>query len=261
MRRTLLLVFALCCFAPIAHAAQGVNLRWDACLGGGGAFNKSFACDTNAGSEQLYVSFELDSTLASIKDLECNLWYSTAIGTPGSWWQFKNVGTCRRNALTLTASNPAPGEACADWATVPALGTFVSVIPNYSGSGLTRLMLVSSSASTATLVPGQEYFALRLTISHASTVGTAACGGCTTPVCLGVEGLYLTDSGGRRHDIATETAHLSSVASWQGSSPSSYFIHTTGATPSQNRDLRILECAAAVPTRNHTWGAIKSLYQ
>ena len=261
MRRTLLALLFTLALATDAIAAEGVNLRWNACLGDGGTLNRNFACDTNTGSEQLFVSFEVDSSIADISGMDCNLWLATPVGAPGPWWQFKNVGACRRDALTLAAANPAPGGACMDWAP-GVVGATVAVITNYGGgaSTLTRLMFTMGSPAPVTLEPGHEYFAMRLTISHAKTVGTGACGGCSAPACLGVEGIYLNGSGGSRHDVATETRYQSSVASWQESSPSSYFVHTTGMYPYQNRDLRMLECAAAVPARNRTWGTLKSLY-
>ena len=35
--------------APAAPAGDELYLRWDNCLGDGGAYNKTFACDTNSG--------------------------------------------------------------------------------------------------------------------------------------------------------------------------------------------------------------------
>jgi hypothetical protein len=104
MRRTLLAALVLCCFATAAHAAQGMNLRWDACMGDGGVLNKNFACDTNTGSEQLVVSFQTDSVFAPVSGVEFSILIRSPLGAINNWWQLKNSGTCRQTALSASAA-------------------------------------------------------------------------------------------------------------------------------------------------------------
>jgi hypothetical protein len=44
------------------------------------------------------------------------------------------------------------------------------------------------------VTPGHEYFAIALVLRKIRTVGTGACGGCSTPVCVGFGALRLTSS-------------------------------------------------------------------
>ena len=65
--RSLAPLLALALFAaPAARAVEGVNLRWDQCYGDAGAQNKSFACDTNTGTETLLGSFVLGAGIVQM---------------------------------------------------------------------------------------------------------------------------------------------------------------------------------------------------
>src|SRR5215510_288691 len=59
MKKTLLITGVLLALtASIASAAGGINLAWNDCWGGGGVNAKTFACNTNAGNNDMYVSFD-----------------------------------------------------------------------------------------------------------------------------------------------------------------------------------------------------------
>lgn len=261
MRHALLAILALCSLTTAAHAAQGVNLRWDGCLADGGVLNKNFACDTNAGSEQLVVSFELDAEFGPVTGAECALIFDVPSGLPGSWWQFRNSGTCRQNALGFSAIPPTVDGACIDPWQGQAAGGVAFYDMNYGpGEQFRMAALVAVPTPVAPMLqPGHENFALRLTISHTKTVGAGSCAGCLQPVCMGIESLRLTRPAGMGDlSIYTETGPRSSVASWQGSPVSSELY--VSPSPLHPYTARLVSCSGAVPARNHTWGSIKSLY-
>lgn len=260
MRRTLLAVLALCCFATTAHAARGMNLRWDACFGGGGLSNRSFACDTNTGSEYLYVSFLSDTLAENITGIEGKIDFVPATGTLPSWWQLKNTGACRPNTLTMSVAPGSESAGCSNtWG--PDFATGFSYY-NLSMDGAMRLEFVSAvpTFEAMSFAPNQEWFAARFAISHAKTVGAGNCAGCQTPLCIGLHVLRLS----RPYpeplvQLSTETVPGGSTVSWQGGAVDSYIP----PPPLGHNDpwpYRTVTCSLPVPARNHTWGSIKSLY-
>lgn len=261
MRKLFGSLLLLSCLSVTAHAAQGVNLRWDGCIVDGGILNKNFACNTNTGSEQLVVSFEVDAEFGPVTGAECILIFDVPSGLPGSWWQFKNVGTCRQSALGFSAVPLAGQSACIDPWQGQAAGGVSFYDTNYGFGEQFRLgaIVAVPTPLAPTLQPGDENFAFRLSISHAKTVGTGSCSGCLQPVCMGIEGLRLTRPVGVGDmSIYTETEPRSSVASWQGSPVSSELY--ISPSPYHPYTARLVTCSGAVPARNQTWGSLKTLY-
>src|SRR5690349_16915507 len=89
-------LLALALAAPAyAVQQQGVALRWDNCFGDWGSGIKSFACDTNIGSERLVLSYTLDHDKSDISGLELVLDVVYDDVSVPSWWMFRNAGSCR----------------------------------------------------------------------------------------------------------------------------------------------------------------------
>src|SRR5687767_2888200 len=90
--------------ASVASAAQGLNLRWTACFGDAGTFNRNFACNVNTGTNQLTGSFELGADLLSASGNEIVVDIATASPTLPAWWAFRAVGSCRQASLTMNTT-------------------------------------------------------------------------------------------------------------------------------------------------------------
>jgi hypothetical protein len=99
------------------------------------------------------------------------------------------------------------------------------------------------------LAGGQEYYSFSLLIDHQKTVGTASCGGCTSAACLNLISINVKTADLANHVLLTGPANGfdSEWASWQGGGG----VVVNG----------IAGCDGATPTRQRTWGAIKSLYR
>ena len=86
-----------------------------------------------------------------------------------------------------------------------------------------------------------EYYAFEIRIDHSKTTGADACAGCTTPACIVLNQIDLIVRDGQ---FATRYALFQPVSSyslrWQG---------------------YLAGCPFIVPTRNTTWGQIKSQYR
>ena len=262
MRRLLLSFFASLTLAVPAFAATGVNLAWDACLGSGGVSNKTFACDTNTGTDYLYVSFVSDTAIAEVNGMQITLDGTSCSSIVPLWWQFKISGACRMTALSERISQGSESPGCVNpWG--PSAGGGISYYNFVWPRPTFRIHLIYAVPLSEQIViaPGQETFAVRLAISHAKTVGVGACGDCETPVALGIHWFGLMRPWPTRTLVLNdETIPGSSTVGWQGSAPHSY----VPPPPQGTMDPwphRTVECALPVPARNHTWGTIKSLYR
>src|SRR5262249_45943426 len=59
MKKTLILTGVLLALTASLASAGGINLAWNDCLGSGlGSVNKTFACTSNTGNNDLYISFD-----------------------------------------------------------------------------------------------------------------------------------------------------------------------------------------------------------
>src|SRR5262245_30455480 len=243
-----LLVSLVLLLAPAAHAST-VNLRWDSCWGDGGAQNRSFACDTNTGSQSIVGSFVPFAAVHGVVRVDFSVQIQFATPTVPSWWMFKNPGSCRQASLSVRALPPLAAAQCIDWASSAALG----VIASYNISTFTPNLVLLTGASVvsteaaADVVAGQEYFAFQLRIDNLKTVGPGACGGCNTGACIYLRSVQLHSADGSNNPflgigIAPGDQVSDARALWQ----------PANAAPA---------CGFPVPASNRTWGELKALYR
>ena len=243
---------ATLCAIPHAAGAVGINLAWNDCPAGPAASdNRSFACNTNAGSHLLVVSFEPPPGSTTVTGMYSIIdVYSEACPVP-DWWQFKNGSTCRQNSLSVSASFAPTQTGCVDpW---QGLGTgslaayltnaVVPSLPQNASRILTSVTV--SDPMGITVSSGLEYYACNIVIANDRTVGPSACSGCSFGACIMLDELLITtlDAG----DIRISNPLYSNLATWQGG--------TFGCGASEGPPR------CTVPVQNHTWGQIKTLYR
>jgi len=255
MRRLLGLsvVAAMLFVASSALAAPGVNLSWSFCAGEGtGSNNRAFACASNAGGNQLVISFELAADLPQVSGNEIVIDVLTQQATLPAWWDFKNAGACRQLALSFNTTADAGNVVCLDWAAGGATGG----IGSYDQAGIVpigsidpslanahrrlKIALAVPQAGIQDLFAASEYFAGNIGINNTKTVGTGACAGCTEPMCVVLNSVKCT----------TPVA-ANDVTIGNGSTPGSNIVTWQGVGPN----------CLSVPTKNVTWGQVKSLYR
>ncbi len=236
-----LLLFA----APRAMAQGGINLQVGDCGVGSTAILATNACTTNSGNAFVaFVSCVVPQVtvpgfvaVAAIVDVQ-----STSATLP-DWWR---ADMCRSSGFAL-AGDPLMGGSCPTiWDRVPNGG--VALTGAYGVEGLNRIRLLLSGvihieqAYDLTGDGATELSLFRLTVLNSKTVGTGACGGCSLGACLVLNQVELQGS--------------SSPWLWPRlTNPlANNFIGYNLGGPGP-------WCPAATPTRNHTWGAIKSLYR
>ena len=266
-RFPLLVVLVMLLAVPSAPAsAAGLWLRWNDCHADGGVPARTFACDTNAGSEALVGSFVLGAGTSEVSGLEMYVVVHPAANAFPNWWAFRNPGTCRMNALTASFLPSSPTTGCPAWGTPDQLVGEFNVYPIAIAGGQSgyseRITLVSAVPPTAlaSLAAGQEYFAFRMNITHAKTVGTGACSGCQDATCIALGKVKVTHQDPSLDVSVTNSAGPDGqFASWQGGVHGAVYPvpNETGTS-----NVYTMECSSgATGNRHSTWGAIKSLYR
>ena len=223
--------------------AGGINLAWNDCYGAGGTVNKNFACDTNTGNHDLYVSFEPYTSIPDVNGANVVIdLQSVSAALPG-WWQFKNAGTCR--LTSLSAITAITGSCVDTWSGqgVPRIAAYY-VTANTPAMPTCRariLGLVSVPGEAAAQVDsGTEYFCMMVRVNNAKTVGADHCADCMSPACLVLNEVLLTSNNSGDYRFTNPLAN--NVVTWQGG----IFCYAYSCT---------------VPTLNRTWGQLKGLYR
>lgn len=250
--------------ASAAHAAGGIAMRWDRCYGAGGENNKNFACNTNAGSQELVLSYVPAAAFPDWSGVEIVVDAMSGTNSTPAWWQMRNAGTCRQTALTASVIADPSATHCIDNYQASGAGGIGAYSIAFQGHpSRTRLTLAFGvpPQNAVTLNAGVEYFACNIVISHTKTVGTGACTGCAEPFCLILNSIKLTSHTTPSHILVEPIAPYSAVVGWQGGSPTLGYQPASGPPTYFPGMWSISSCASATPTGHPTWGAIKSPYR
>jgi len=237
--RTLLLALLLLVAPPLAAGAraQYLHLGWDEC-GPGAAIDQAFACDSNAGVSEIVASFTLPRPFPRFT----GAWFLVGVCFPNvdtpDWWRLNRPDDCRWGSLT--ASFDAPTEGCVDLGAPAGAGSGIGV---GVGQGLNGFLFVvarsvADTANAPDLAAGQRYFLARIRIDRAKSAGDGACAGCSQPAVVELRWLQLSSGTGIGEGISD--AYEPAIVRWQGATD---------------------WCSTVVPTRNRTWGQVKTLYR
>ena len=248
--RVLFPLLALVLLPSHASASNpgGVAIRWDHCYGDAGVQNKNFACDTNSGGETLVGSFVLATDIVNMSGIEIVIDMASGSSQWPQWWQFKNTASCRQMSLSMVLTGP--GTNCPDWAAGNAVGGIGAYNIGARGSNTARIIMAIAvdPQHLQNLSGSSEYFAYKLVIDNARTVGTGACTGCGIPTCILVKSMNITTPALTNRLLTGPANGIDSDwATWQGGGGV-----VVGGTSG---------CPAATPTTTRTWGAVKALYR
>lgn len=244
MKKTLLLSGVLLAMTASVASAGGINLAWTDCLGLGGVVNRNFACNTNTGNNDMFISFEPIATIPDVNGSNPIIDLQSASAVLPAWWQFKNAGTCR--LVSLAANSGVTGSCPDTWAgqgTAGIAAYFTNA--NVPAMATNRARILGSisvpGGAAAQVDPGTEYYCLMIRVTNAKTVGTGLCAGCLDPVCLVLNEVLLTSNNSGDNRLTNPIT--SNYVTWQGG-----VVSAPG-------------CPGATPTINKTWGQVKSLYR
>jgi hypothetical protein len=219
-------IAVLSVFLATPALASGVDIAWDNCLGESGATSlKAFACNTNSGQESLWISFESSEPASTINKLEVAIRFQTQSGSAlPVWWDFEDLASCRRNALSVDPDPPYETPICTRPTGTGPMPLFVVDRIDYQFPSADEGTMVIITQIGNPLVANQRYLACRFLLSHAKT---SACAGCNEPVSITVTGV-------RAANMTFTNAITQNFALWQS--------RPTG-------------------TRATTWSALKRLYR
>jgi len=248
-------------------SAPGVNLRWDQCYADGGAWNKTFACNTNLGTDLLVGTFELTQPLTQVVSAQIVLDVRSASSSLPAWWLFPYSGGCRSRSMDFQPVGYPSSGACS-FDGIGAGGGLSGYSIGLQGPSHVRLTgaFAARTVQPVDLVAGAEYYAFTVFIDHAKTVGTGSCGGCDVPVCAFLSRISLY-----QRNSSTAAIHLERGANWLGSQyvtwqngyPVDVHHECDPAEPHCARQYTAFGCvlATATSSRKSTWGAVKALYK
>src|SRR5262245_3243642 len=146
--RGLVLVCVLLGFSASAALAGGVSLAWNDCGGGGGVSYRGFACNTNVGTNDLYVSFEPAVEIPDLNGSNPTIELRSGSNPVPPWWQFKNFGSCRLSSLS--AITGIPGSCQDAWAGQGVSGVAAYVVTSIVPSLLINRAKILGSVSVPT---------------------------------------------------------------------------------------------------------------
>jgi len=247
----LLLTLGIAHAGAPAYGAPGVNLRWYPCLGDGGTQNRTFACDSNSGTEVLLASFVPATGMAHVIGLEFVLDLASASAALPPWWDVVSANSCRRLSLFARTDNSTSVN-CPAWSAGDGTALVGSYVIGARGPNTARITGVSGIPLPAPgydLLSAQEYSAFQLLLRRDMTVGAGSCAGCEVPVCIVFSGLKLLAQLPNGSQSLTGPTNLtdSDFVTWQG-----------GGVPDVGG---VTGCPAATPARPSTWGSVKALYR
>ncbi len=235
--------------APLRAAADAaLYLSWTDCGTSGNATqNFNFACDTEAGSEELYCSFRAPfATGADVLGVVAVVDIQHETSPLPDWWQLAKAGGCRSGYLGASGDFTGNSD-CVD----PWLGQAAADVQGYdvgqprNGTNQARIKVACGviPALARTLDATHVYYGVKLVIQNARSTGPGTCAGCRQGACLVLNSIEIKRlSGSPGGDLFLDTPGPANAnwARWQGG---------VG-----------IDCSV-VPARNTTWGRIKSLYR
>lgn len=245
MQKLLVVVVAAALLTPtlVAAAVPGVNLGWNNCATTSASENRVFACDDNNLTFNLVGSFKLATDMpdfvgvSAVVDFRLN-----DAGTP-AWWGV-GTGGCREGALGL-GSVGAVGGCVNPYSGANAAGGFVidpypqgAPVPNWFR---VRGDWVRDSPGPVTNNVLSTAFIIQINTSSSFDEGFGVCAGCATSACIVLNSLEVF--GLNSPVVFTEAADVRQWATYQG-----------GA-------VGVDVCPTGTPSKNRTWGQIKSLYR
>jgi len=245
MKKTLLIAGALLALTAGMANAGGLNLSWNDC----GAFGTELRAATclnnstpvNGGTIicSAIAPVVMDQLVAftSVVDLQT----TTAALNP--WW-LMGAGGCRNGAMSANVNFSTGPFNCADvWGGQASGGMVYIQPPSSSAPNRARVKATFAVAAPVAADDVTESYIIGFSFSGVKTAGTGSCAGCLDGACIVFNNLELNQPLGVG-DYVLSNAILRQHIRWQAAGSS-----VTGG------------CPDGTPTRNTTWGSVKSLYR
>ena len=232
----------------MGDVGNGIDLTWDDCVGGASAQNnKDFTPCTGDKVHELIGCFKVATDMPDFFAMDVSIDLQQADGNP--LVPFYHYEGCNRYGLGQNDARTQAGPSCLSfttpWPTVgisPPVEPPLAYGPNFMGrNGRGRLLtgFYRPSDNPFPLVAGTNYYGFHLEFyDHNASEAGGACSGCGTPASVVWNSATLFGD--------TETRLLT------GADKKAFYCATINQGASS---------CAATPTRNTTWGQLKSIYR
>jgi hypothetical protein len=245
--RALFLAGALLAISPSASmSAPQIFLAYDDCYNAAAATHAPLdyenACDSNTGLISIVGSFIPPAGINQFEALVATMYLYTSEATLSPWFQFQSGG-CRYGKIGADFSFSLAGLTnCADFWQNQANGGMGYTYPAgllVPAAALIKVIATVGPSLVGPINPGTEYYGFKLQILKALTTGTGSCTGCATPACITWAQANLTQPALPDYIVLPNNPPFVTYNAYAGAPP----------------------CPGAVPVRDKTWGALKSLYR
>ena len=247
MRGLLFSLAVLVLLGSRESGAGGFNISWNDC-GNNGVEARSFACNTESGTNVFYVSAMPDVPIAQLVAFGAWISVYSSGSSLSPWWHLETTGGCRTRSLTANYNFTAGPYTCEDpWGGVAMGGVMWKYFDMNPGARARLEVLCAIQTSAAIMAnTGSEYYLCSISINNSGST-SSTCGGCGDAVCMVVDQVSL---GSPSPDLSQPPPIPEQVLTsplfrqkitWQ-----------SGSTGSQ--------CAAINTPKQSTWGKLKSLY-
>ena len=201
-------------FAPPLQ--PGLNLSWGD-IPPWGTPARVFACNSNAGADTLIVSFVSPDSLNAFSGIELHIVAQAGADSLPPWWRLapRSEGGCDRALRASIDFAGGPFSGRDPWSSTSASGATVRLYPD-SVPNRARIIGMATRPPTqpGQVLPGIEYYGMKLILDRRNTVGAGACAGCSLPVCLRLDYIVLTQGNGLPSTTIT-TVREARVAGWE----------------------------------------------
>ena len=238
MKKVLLLTSVLLALTVTAALAGGVNFNWGtACYTEAPVSAITFACNTNGGSWHMVSSFKTDVEVTDFVGFELTMVGQTALAAVPDWWKLGAAPDCRGSKGQFSANFSAAAQvSCFDWGGGQAVAAYIPSSYSYPTANTVSILTGAAIGPDVPFdcLPGTEYYAGDFLILNSKAVGTGACTGCSAGMYWCVPLITAAGLSGLRGDLTAPMPGGNNCLNWNN------YI---------------------VPTRNTTWGQVKSLYR
>jgi len=241
MKKLILMAGAMLLSASMASAA-GINLSWDDC-GTAGTAAKSFDCASNSGTPfSMVASFIPPAGVNEFLGISAQVDISTQSATLDDWWKH-GTGQCRGTSGMAVAFDFTSGPfTCIDFYNGAAAGGSAYDV-GFGAPNRARLRVQCAVPfdNRGPVDPNLEYYAMKVNLLRAKSTGVGSCAGCQTPACIVLNSIQLFQPPEALNDPEIANPANSNFVTWQASS--------------------VPGCPLSTPTKNSSWGQVKSLYR
>ena len=242
MKKTLVLAGSMLALMATIASAQGINLAWNDCGAAGTGFNSS-TCSTNSGVPfTMVASFLPPAGVNRMGGMSAQVDITSNTASLPDWWKH-GTGQCRSTSgLSISFDFTGGPFTCADYWAGQAAGGFAYDI-GFGSPNRARLRVQAAIAAgtEGPVAPGTEYYAFKANVQRAKSTGTGLCAGCSEPMCIVLNSVQLFQPLEEGNDPEITNPANSNYVTWQ---------------------LPVVAgCPLSTPTRNSSWGQVKSLYR